>query len=68
MKTGKSYGHHPRSPKRTEGLHTMGCGLAPPSGSFTTLLSLLKCHAAFSMIPSTLTWVDQSSVSQREPY
>jgi hypothetical protein len=26
-KMGKSYGHLPRSPTRTEGLHTMGCGL-----------------------------------------
>jgi hypothetical protein len=35
-----------------------------PRGSFTTLLSLPQCHAAFSTIPSTLAWVDQSSDSQ----
>jgi hypothetical protein len=35
------------------------------SGSFTTLLSLQQCQAAFSMIPSTVAWVDQSPVSQR---
>jgi len=35
-----------------------------PRGSFTTLLSLLQCHAAFSIIPSTFTWVDQSPVRQ----
>jgi len=28
-KTGKTYGHRPRSPMRTESLHTMGCGLVP---------------------------------------
>jgi len=36
-----------------------------PRESFAILLSLLQCHAAFSMIPSTLAWVDQSPVSQR---
>jgi len=34
-------------------------------GSLTTLLSLPQCLAAFSTIPSTLAWVDQSPVSQR---
>ena len=36
-----------------------------PRGSFTTLLSVHKCHVAFSSIPSTLAWVDQSPVIQR---
>jgi hypothetical protein len=36
-----------------------------PRGSCTTLLSLPRCRAVFSTIPSTLAWVDQSSVSQR---
>jgi hypothetical protein len=36
-----------------------------PRESFTILHSLLQCHAAFSTIPSTLAWVDQSPVSQR---
>jgi hypothetical protein len=36
-----------------------------PRGSFMTLQSLPQCHAAFSMIPSTLAWVDQSPVSQQ---
>ena len=35
-----------------------------PRGSLMTLLSLPQCLAAFSMIPSTLAWVDQSPVSQ----
>ena len=35
-----------------------------PEGLFTTLQSLLQCHAAFSMIPFTLAWVDQNPVSQ----
>jgi hypothetical protein len=30
-----------------------------------TLPSLPQCHAALSMIPSNLAWVDQSPVSQR---
>jgi len=33
-------------------------------GIITTLLSLPQCHAAFSTIPSTLAWVNQSPVSQ----
>jgi hypothetical protein len=39
-----------------------------PRGSSMKLLSLPQCHAAFSTIPSTLTWVDQSPISQRESY
>jgi len=35
-----------------------------PRGLFKILLSLPQCHAAFSTIPSTLAWVDQSPVSQ----
>jgi hypothetical protein len=35
-----------------------------PRGLFTTLRFLPQCHAAFGMIPSTLAWIDQSSVSQ----
>ena len=34
------------------------------SGSLMTLLSLPQCHVAFSSIPSTLAWVDQSPSSQ----
>ena len=33
-----------------------------PRGSFMTLLPLPQCHAAFSVIPSTLAWVDESPV------
>ena len=36
-----------------------------PRGSFTTLPSLPQCHAAFSTLPSTLTWVDKSPFSLR---
>jgi hypothetical protein len=35
-----------------------------PWGLFMTLLSLSQCHAAFSTIPSTLAWADQSPISQ----
>ena len=35
-----------------------------PRGQLMTLLSLPECHAAFSTIPSTLAWVDQSPISQ----
>jgi hypothetical protein len=31
-----------------------------PRGSLRTLLSLPQCYAAFSTIPSTLAWADQS--------
>jgi len=41
-----------------------GVQLGSPRGSLKTLLSLPQCHAALGMIPSTLAWVDQSSVSQ----
>jgi hypothetical protein len=34
-------------------------------GPFTILLLLSQCHAAFSTIRSTLTWVDQIPISQR---
>ena len=33
-----------------------------PRGSFRTLQSQPQCHAAFSTIPSTLAWVDQSPI------
>jgi hypothetical protein len=41
-------------------------GMQPgyPRGSFKILHSLPQCRAAFSTIPSTLAWVDQSPVSQ----
>jgi len=35
-----------------------------PRGIVMTLLSLPQCHAAFSMIPSTLAWIDHSPISQ----
>ena len=35
-----------------------------PKWTYTTLQSLPQCHAAYSTIPSTLAWVDQSPVSQ----
>jgi hypothetical protein len=47
-----------------EHLRTVGCGLVPPRGSLTTLLSLPQCLAAFGTILSTLAWLDQSPVSQ----
>jgi len=39
-----------------------------PKRIVTTLQFLPQCHAAFSTIPSTLAWVDQSPVSQRVSY
>ena len=42
-----------------------GVYLGSPRGLLMTLLSLLQCHAALGMVPSTLAWVDQSLVSQR---
>ena len=52
-----------RAPRREKGYIQWGAALFP-KGIVTTLLSLPQCHAAFSMIPSTLTCVDQSSISQ----
>ena len=56
---GETYDHRRRSPMWIEGLYTVGCGLVP-RGSFMTLLFLPQCHAAFSMIPSALAWVEKS--------
>ena len=55
----------PSMEPHTDGRPTYN-GVRPgsPRGSLTTL-SLPQCHAAFSMVPSTLAWVDQSPVSQR---
>jgi hypothetical protein len=39
-----------------------------PTGSLTTLLSLPQCRAALVTIPSTLAWVDQSPISQRDSW
>jgi len=47
-----------------EPYHENGVWPGSPRGSFMTLLSLHRCHAAFSTITSTLAWVDQSPVSQ----
>lgn len=57
---GEDIRHRPWRPTLMEGLHTMGCGLIPQGVSFTTLLSLPKCHATFSIVSSTLVWIDQS--------
>ena len=35
-----------------------------PRGLFMTVLLLPNFHVAFSIIPSTLAWIDQSPVSQ----
>jgi len=35
-----------------------------PNGIVCDMQSLPQCHAAFSRIPSTLAWVDQTPVSQ----
>ena len=35
-----------------------------PRRSFKTLLLLHQCHAAFSIISSTLDWVDHSPINQ----
>jgi len=63
-----TYGKNIRSPS-TE-LHEDGGpsynGVRPssPRGTLRHWLSLPQCHAAFSTIPTTLAWVDQSPVSQ----
>jgi len=36
-----------------------------PKGIIYDTAVATQCHAAFSMVPSTLVWVDQSPVSQR---
>jgi hypothetical protein len=56
---GETYGHRPRSPTWTEGLHRVGCSLVPQGNHLCP-----QCHAAFSTVTSTLAWVDQSPVSQ----
>ena len=58
-----TYSHHPRSPKQTEGLHKMQCGLVP-QGDRLPLLWLPQCHASFSTVISTLARLNQSPDSQ----
>jgi hypothetical protein len=58
-----TYGHIPRSPTRTEGLHKMRCGLVPQRDRLQ-LRSLPQCYAAFSAIPSNLARLNQSPDSQ----
>ena len=55
----------PSMEPHADGRHTYN-GVQPgsPRGSLTTLLPLSQCHAAFSMMSSTLAWVDQSPISQ----
>ena len=55
-KWGKTYDRHPRIPTQMEGLHTMGCGLVPRGGSFTTLLLLHQCNEARCLSP----WLGQT--------
>jgi len=63
-KWGKTYSQHPRSHTQMKGLHTVGWAWFP-KGIVTTLPSLPQCLlAAFSIIPCTLAWVDQSPISQ----
>ena len=54
-----------RCPMKMECLHTTGTSPGYQRGSFTTLLLQPQCHASFSMIPSTLAWIDCSPISQR---
>jgi hypothetical protein len=56
----------PSTEPHVEGRPTYN-GVRPGStrGLLPTLLSHPQCHAAFSTLPCTLAWVDQSPVSQR---
>jgi len=51
------------APRRRKACIQLGAAWFP-TGIVMTLQSLPQCHAAFSTIPSTLAWVDQSPVSQ----
>ena len=63
MKNGDNIWSPPTEP-HVDGRHTYkGVRPGSPRGSFTTLQSLPQCQAAFSAIPSTLAWADQSPVS-----
>jgi hypothetical protein len=55
----------PSTEPHTDGRPTYnGVWPGSPRGSLTTLLSLPQCRAALGTILSTLTWVDQSPISQ----
>jgi len=56
----ETYGHRPQSGQKA---YIRGVAWFP-RGSFTTMQLLPQCHAAFSTIPFTLAWVDQSPVRQ----
>ena len=60
-----------KSPSTKHGENIWSQSTEPHScgrGSYTTLLLLPQCHAAFSTIPSTLVWVDQNTDSLRESW
>jgi len=61
---GNPYGLCPRIPSHMEGLHTVGCSLVPLGDSVQQCCCYPHCQAAFSMILSTLAWVNQSPFSQ----
>ena len=52
-----------RAPRRRKAYIQWGAAWFPKV-IVMKLLSLPQCHTAFSMMPSTLAWVDQSPVSQ----
>jgi hypothetical protein len=52
-----------RAPRRWKA-YIQWCTAWFPKGIITTLLSVPQLHAAFGMIPFTLSWVDQNPVSQ----
>jgi len=56
-KTGKTFGHHPRSPTWTEGLHTMGCDLVPQGDRLRHCnLSPSAMQSSARYLPSWLGW------------
>jgi hypothetical protein len=63
---GELNSHHQQSPCRWKAYVYDAVLPGAPKGSFATLLSPPHCHAALSMMPHTLTLVDQSPVCHLE--
>ena len=61
---GKTFGRHPWRPYSDGNPLYSGVCPGSPRGSFTTMVFLPKCHAAFGPILATLAWVDHSTIRQ----
>ena len=63
-KTGKNIRSSSKEPKADGRTNYNMVRPGSPRGSIETLQSIQQCHAAFSTIPSTMAWVNQSPLAR----